>query len=66
VIEGERRVAADEAEPGADRFAGLSADEFPTLSRFSSRYAARDSDESTRYGLDLILSALTRRTGPTG
>ncbi|MFE3001697.1 TetR/AcrR family transcriptional regulator [Nocardia sp. NPDC059246] len=56
VIEAERRAPTQEAETG--RFAGLSADEFPVLSHFADEYAARNSYESTHYGLDLILLAL--------
>jgi AcrR family transcriptional regulator len=56
VIEAERRAPTEGAEAG--RFATLSAEQFPALSRFADKYADRNSDESTHYGLDLILLGL--------
>jgi AcrR family transcriptional regulator len=55
VIEAERRANADSE---LNRFAVLSSEEFPVLGSFTEEYATRNSEESTRYGLDLIVSAL--------
>lgn len=55
VIEAERRTNAD---PELNRFAALSSDDFPVLASFADEYARRNSEDSTRYGLNLILSAL--------
>ena len=52
VIEAERRANAG---PELNRFALLSPEEFPVLGSFADEYATRNSQESTRYGLDLIV-----------
>lgn len=63
VIEAERRAKVD---PEANRFAALSPTEFPVLVSFADQYDRRNSEDSTRYGLDLIVSALRRQTGDGG
>ena len=60
VIEAERRANPD---PDINRIAVLPSAEFPVLGSFADEYAARNSEESTRYGLDLIVSALRHVAG---
>ncbi len=55
VIEAERHA---EVGVKVDRFTTLPCEKFPVLASFADEYAGRDSEESTRYGLDLILAAL--------
>ncbi|GLB93333.1 TetR family transcriptional regulator [Mycobacterium kiyosense] len=66
VIEAQRHAEADVM---AGRFAGLSPEMFPVLASFADEYDGRDSEESTRYGLDLILTGLrdvANRQAPSG
>ncbi|MCV7102786.1 TetR/AcrR family transcriptional regulator [Mycobacterium palustre] len=63
VIEAARRA---EAGVETNRFAGLSPETFPVLASFADEYAGRNSEESTRYGLDLILTALRGAAGQPG
>ena len=59
LLETERRAAG--REPTADRFAGLSTREFPTLTAIGPHYADRNSKDSTSFGLDLMIGALETR-----
>jgi AcrR family transcriptional regulator len=60
VIEAERRANAGSE---INRIAVLAPDEFPVLASFAEEYATRNSEESTRYGLDLIVAALRHAAG---
>lgn len=44
------------------RLQTLAAEEFPTLTRVASNYSERNSVESTRYGLDLLIRGLVEAT----
>ena len=56
VIEEERRRRSGVEE--SRRLTSLSPDEFPVLREFAGTYAGRNTLESTRYGLDLIILGL--------
>lgn len=58
VIEAERRTGTGN-EP--NRFAVLPTEQYPVLRSFADEYAGRNSVESTRFGLGLILNALRGR-----